>query len=431
MSWAFLPAIEPEETLYGWSSFVHLCGAKVSSEETARMLFGFKHMMRQHEVPARVDALAGLFASASSLPFLIRDHTLLGTYWPFASIEVRMRSLAEASAGSKYWARPLLSVSRSHSIFHPLRLCCSCINEDQDRLGRPLWHTAHQFPGAWGCFLHGAPLRWASISGKRWVTPAEALPKSCPLDESHLSCGMIGAAVATAASALESIDAAVLRDAVLTRLCDIGVLRSRYRTPHRRIVSWFKSTSIARLCAHPDSGLQSLADGDWIAPQLWRQRRSNPARWLVLWSSLEWANALEAGTRFTDACLGRTLEPSGQASFRCADALGPTPAKVWSAIRQSSSYLDAMLILGCTRGDLVHWLERDPRLRAEWRSCKAARRLERIENELRHSAALAPAGAKHGKLSPLSDADRRWLRRHRPELQAAYGLARCRQKPLL
>ncbi len=370
----YLPSLEPDETLYSWSCYVHKVSANVSAEKTSQALYGATHTVRQHELPTRVALLAQEIGVQLPVADLLRQHTVLRCYLPFIHPEKRDEAFRAAAAGEPFWQRSLLGASRSRAISHPLRLCAACVSADQEQCGRALWHVQHQLPGAWHCSRHEEPLLLAKSRPKQWLAPEAALSEARPI-AAPTGASMIAAGVGAAAGRQLQINATGLRNGAIARLQELGVLHSRHSVRHDRLTAWFKSTDMSRLCANSDSGLQALADGSWIASQLWRQKRNHPARWVVLWSALQWRDSKDASRQFADASAQRVVDASGQFVFEELCVSRVTPSVVEAVLEQATSYREAIEAIGCSKVDLVRWLELDPALRLRWRERRRQVRL--------------------------------------------------------
>ena len=420
-----LPCIEAAETLYSWSAHVHRLWGSVSAAQTSLRLYGHTHVTRQHELACRLERVVGHFCGTLSLGEILRRHTILQAYSPFLPVKTWQAALDQAVVGSPYWARSLLATSRARPVQHPLRLCPRCVEEDGQSLGRATWRTLHQLPGVCCCLQHHEPLHVAQRPPKDWLTADAALGHARPLGEFPKKAGMICASVALAAGQIDRIDPDQLCSAILDRLCGIGVIHSRFRTDTRRLGAWFASTPVGRLCATPELGLQSLSDGAWIGGQLWRQRHGHPARWLMLWSALEWENSQAAATAFTAISQGSSVDADGQVSLPgIAGRSTATPERIKHAIARAASHAEAIRLADCTKADMVRWLDADPPLRLAWKAQRRERR--RLAIEAKVSAPRTSPEA----LPALADSDKRWLKQHEPIIYAQLGAASAKQWPL-
>ncbi len=416
---AVLPNLEIGESIYGWCAHAHQLSCNLSSARTSQALLGVPHASRQLDVPSNLMALAHL----GSLEYLLRFHTVAGAYLPFFPRLQQDRILALSTRCAPFWIRAALQCSRSYPIDHPLRLCTACMTDDQSVLGRPLWHIDHQLPGACCCALHGERLAHVRISGKRFLTPDQGLDSAKTI-RCDVKAGLICAAIGRIAKSFTTTRAEHLTDAILQRMVEIGVAHSLKRIEHRRLEIWFRNSPMGQMCRTVGSGLASLADGRWIAGHLWRHHHSNAARWIVLWSALEWENRVEAEYAFTCACTGRSIDRDGQAGLWMHGNPRRAPQKVRLALATSPTYADAIHHLNCSRSDLVRWLEMDPGLREEWRQRREAKRLTEILERIHRGETYTP------ERSVRDEPDIRWLRQNYPSIYAQTGLMRTTQESL-
>ncbi|WP_291519757.1 TniQ family protein [Acidovorax sp.] len=421
----YLPIVVESESLYGWCSYVHQITCNTSSAKTSLSLFGSAHGMRQFDIPPRIAQLAKLMEHSPSVHSLVQDHTVARAYLPFASLAVQKETIDAAEHCAPFWRRAALQISRSRFIEHPLRLCTACVESDCKVHGRPLWHVDHQLPGACGCLIHKRALRVAPAPSKRWLTPDDAVSISQPIDCS-LQLGLACAAVSRAAGQQVVIDTQNLVRAACSRLMEMGVLHSTKRVEHRRLVDWFTSSPVGRLCTAQRTGLAAIADGSWIAGHLWRHHRTNAARWIVLWSALGWETWSEAESSFVAACQGRPVFGGKQRPLwdSLEDRGIRAPQQVQVAFAVCNSYAEAMDHLGCTRADISRWLKKDEQLRLEWKQRLVQLRVQDILDRIHLGN---PTEAPH---TALADHDFRWLKLKRPDLYAQTGMASTSQSSL-
>ncbi|MBX3659510.1 MAG: TniQ family protein [Ramlibacter sp.] len=421
---AAIPQLETDESIYGWCAFAHQLSCSTSSQRTSHTLFGVPHATGQCDLPSSLAVLIEHGQIEGSLEDVLRSHTVAGAYMPFAGGPgERQRIVAAAARRAPLWTRAALQFSRSRHVTHPLRLCPACIEDDRGRLGRPIWHVGHQLPGACCCLTHGCHLHWVKNSGKRFLSPDQAVEGAQRI-RCDLQAGLVCAALGRIATGFEDIRQDHLVRATLKRMVEGGIAHSVRKIGHLRLRSWFCGSAVSMLCAAEGSGLANLADGRWIAGQLWRHHHSNAARWIVLWAALEWESRAQAEFSFTCACLGRGLDGNGQETLWDQPAAERAPQKVSSALAASATYAEAMQRLGCSRSDLIRWLDKDSALRDDWHQRLDARRLAYVLHRIHHGL-IGPASR------PVKeDPDIRWLQRHHPQVYARTGLATSAQRSL-
>jgi hypothetical protein len=192
----------------------------------------------------------------------------------------------------------------------------------------------------------------------------------------------------------------------------MGVIHSVRRVHHDRILAWFRSNPVSTFLRQAPAGLARFSEGEWIAPMLWRQKRSNAVRWVLLWSALDWSTSAEAGTFFCDAASALPIVRAGQVElFDEALPIPETPSKVSSVLESASSYEEAMRLLQVPRNQIVRWLEADPEMRARWRQ---RLQKERVENALQRLISSFLRNPSISSAAALSSADLRLLKSHAP-----------------
>ncbi|AGU47779.1 hypothetical protein VAPA_1c06490 [Variovorax paradoxus B4] len=415
MKLGFLPALEPDETLYSFCAAVHVMNGGVNCEETSLALLGVRHGARQHDFPAGINRLPlgperGLPASLE----IARHHTIAGYYLPFVSNASKRAVAATLADGAAQHVRRMLDgSSRTLRPEHPLKFCGQCVRADFAEVGRPYWHVSHQFPTTWTCSIHGSALSVIQGRNKRWLIPEESCAPGHPEPrEADLLLTSIGEALRGVAD----IDMHTLRLATQARLRQLGIMHASTRSVrHSRLASWFRSTRTSERLSRGPNWVASLADGEWIAGQLWRHKNTHAVRWVVLWSALSWPDAPAAAQSFRDAVNGRRLDEAGQiALFEAALPSVGTPPYVVDAFAQAGSYGEVMSMLRASRTDVVRWLEADPNLRRSWRARLKEEKLSMAVQALRAEIALHPHHSRQ-EVERNCGAEMRWLREHAPD----------------
>lgn len=228
------------------------------------------------------------------------------------------------------------------------------------------------------------------------------------------------AQLSAAICSLTSIDVSGLRGAVLMRLQETGVTASTRGVRHETLERWFSSTDLAAWCHTDGQYLAQLARGEWIAGMLWRQRRSHPVLWPVLWAALEWSSPDEATMAFEDAASGRVRLAGGQITLfeKHTDFPTSAPEHVRSAFMRANSYQGVMQQLGVSRGRIIQWLEMDRELRAEWKAQLRAGHQEQCEQVIRDTVLEGDATTR-AELEAKCPSEVRWMREHAPTKLAA------------
>lgn len=414
----FLPSLESDETLYSFCAAVHAINGGVNCEETSLALLGIRHGARQHDFPAHIDRLPLTSGKGrDDCLDIARHHTIAGYYLPFVADAPRRALAAALMDGRTQHARRICDgSSRTLRPEHPLKLCVQCVQRDLARIGRPYWHVSHQFPTTWICSVHGTTLGWIDGRNKRWLIPEEncALVRAGQHQSSDADWLLAG--IGDALLRMEEIDVRALRVATEARLRQLGIMHSASRSVrHSRLVNWFRSTQTAERLSRGPTWVVSLADGEWIAGELWRHKRTHAVRWVVLWSALGWPDAATAARSFRDAAEGRQLDERGQiALFDIESPSMATPSYVTDAFLEADSYNDVMVKLRASRADVVRWLEADPVLRRSWRARLRREKLDAVVRALRSEMALHPSLSRQ-ELESKYGAEIRWLREHSPD----------------
>lgn len=408
-----VPQIERDETLYSWCATIHAMAARSRSGDTSRALFGNDHSPRQHDLPRGLVFLQE-YLPGENLLEILRSHTIAACYLPFLAPE-EISVLAEdiAQTTKFHWRRMLLGASRTRPVFHPLRFCAKCCAEDRLTVGRSYWHIQHQLPATWSCIRHDEPLWTLPGHPRRWRLPSEGMEKSSAMETYLPQAAAITAAVGLSLSSLRSVNCDSLRSNALRRLRDAGVIHSLGGARHDRITRWFQDTHIGRMCADKSSAMSALGDGSWIPAQLWRRKFNHPARWITLWSALNWSTAEEAAAAFVEAAENRMRSEEGQLFlFQQQDPPVRAPAHVYAAFESCESYAAAMALLRVRRADVVRWLEADPELRRVWKQGAYSRRLAATMHRLQAAASLSSADFDIPRFLKDNAADIRWLATH-------------------
>lgn len=391
--WA--PTIEQGETLYSWCATVHRLSGNRSSARTASAVTGVAHAARYHEVPPSLSKLRQVMAEIRTEMDMVREHTTVGFYFPFAP-----REPGGGASIRLHGKRRLTGVSRTLTFRTPLRWCSSCCEEDRLAVGRSYWHVLHQLPGVLTCPEHGAALNCLRPTGKCWLLPDEINPEYAACDQAGIDAAQTLTAVTAAAFKEQQLDASALRAAAVYTLREQGVITSQSRTSHASLEDWFVASSTGKLCGNQATGLSRLASGSWIAPMLWRQRRSHALLWVVLWSALCPTGSL-AARRFSDAGRGRIASQNGQYLLPFKDLVSTTPPHLKGVALSACTYRQACAANGVSFGSLGAWLEKDFKLREIRKVQSNERRVDRMNRLI----------AKQG-VAALTEADKRWIKLH-------------------
>jgi len=412
-----LLSILPNETIYSWCATNHAMSCSSRSSATALMLLNTSHAVRQHEFPHSItNFLAISNRGPESVLEVLREHTIAGFYLPFIHKHAQQELAAKAlDHQSTHWMRVFQGSSRTQRVLHPLKWCARCILDDTEKIGRPFWHTAHQYPTALMCYLHQLPLNWTNRRSKHWRLPEIKADENPALPVSLGESAYTAAALSANLKNIPLIDMFSLRRFALHRLQEIGVIHSTNGARHERVIRWFTSTKSCALAQIAQPSLIPLINGNAIPGLLWRQKRNTAVTWVILWSAFEWESTNEAINSFTAAASGMALSHRGQLQLfdeveSCAKY---APEHVHEAFQCCDSYADVMKHLGASRADIIRWLDNDPHLRNSWRARLREGRLteciERIRSVLRTNL-----NTTRSDLNKCCSAEFSWLRIYYP-----------------
>ncbi|WP_339521139.1 TniQ family protein [Comamonas sp. MYb69] len=415
-------SIHPDETLYSWCAANHAMSCCRNSAATASELLGAAHAVRQHEFPHSLERFTAISkAEPASCLGLLRDHSVAGFYLPFLSAQAQKELAYQAlHPQSTHWMRAVLGSSRTQQVTHPLKWCCRCMQHDIENIGRPLWHTVHQYPTAVICTQHNEPLRSSYRRRKQWRLPSKEDGIAIVVPDALSQLASNAAALGSHLQRTPCIDMLSLRRSAICRLQEIGVIHSANGMRHERIARWFSSTGSSSLVRIAQPELNELIDGSLIPGLLWRKKKSTAIAWVVLWNALEWKSHHELIHSFADAASGRSPSIKGQLPLFNefpTDSL-VAPEYVRDAFQCCDSYADVMERLRVSRRDVVRWLEVDPTLRNEWKSrLRNTHQAECIER-IRCFVQSAPQ-SRRADIENHCSADYRWMREHAPNQLAA------------
>lgn len=427
---SFLPALQADETIYSWCATAHAMSGWRTSEGWSRHVLASSHGVRQHDFPAYLPALLNGSLMHISGEQALRQHSLVGMFWPFVPSAFREGFLGSVSDPSMVWRYPAQYVRRillCHSRTLPwdsaLRYCQACIETDRIGCGRAYWHVTHQWPVSRHCIKHRMQLTLAPASRKTWQLPCSgASPQPIAEGDVFYEVSSVVQRLAHAMCSLEALDLKLLRQATLQRLCALGVIHSTYSVRHERLDDWYQAQPISRWCLFARGGLEQLARPGWLPKLLWRRTQDHPIRWIIAWAALDWPSPEYAVQALTDSQRSEPVEVSGQlALFKTASPPGtpakkhPSPAAFEQALESETSYAGLIARLGVSRGDIVRWLEASPDARAAWRQRLQSLRLERAEADIRQFILQHP-GTCRQELSEKVGAAMRLLRQHAPDM---------------
>ena len=155
----------PDETLFSLCSRHHRLWGHAVSRHTTDVLFRGRGAGTLHDLPGSLDTFASqtdeYFGTSEALA---RERTLLRFYRPFLAgdkVAEATRTMRGSSVAHLKFRMGLLT-SRFRAN-HPLKACCTCMQQDINEYGWAYWHLVHQYPGVWFCLRHQEPLCMSTV----------------------------------------------------------------------------------------------------------------------------------------------------------------------------------------------------------------------------------------------------------------------------
>lgn len=424
---AFLPGLQEDETIYSWCATVHAMSGWRNSQEWSLVMLGARHAPRQLDLPSYLPGLLRTTLHHLNLEQALRRHTTAGMFMPFVKEDLldRLRTLGGAPTVDwpntpQFLRRALFCHSRSLSWKPELRYCPDCARTDVSRIGRPYWHTHHQWPLSRYCSLHQRTLVPVKASAKTWQLPPSHTEKFERIDiqTEHLEIQSTVHRVTAAFSELDTINTKTLRVLALFRLKKMGVIHSMHAVRHARLHAWYRNQSAASWLASEHGGLTVLADPDWVPKLLWRRTQDHPIRWIILWSMLGWSNEESAVAALKEAVTGPEYDEQGQLPLFertnldfTTKPVEPTPAALQLALNTASSYVELMRQLQASRSDIVRWLGAHPIARKNWRERLQHAKIVAAEQTLTQLMKSKPQ-PRRSEINRVASKEIRFLRQH-------------------
>lgn len=299
-----LPYVEDDETIYSFCATAHAWSGSDRAEHTARALTGAATSARHHDLPL---ALRNFPLDQTRHPVdafhWATTHTIAGYYVPFMSRAAQeLASAAWFTGGPK--ARSLINGKIDGvRLEHPLKWCEDCAEGDIERLGRPYWHVAHQFPTTWQCAFHRRPLRCIQARRKRWLLPRDV--------EAGATAQTIKGADFPIAGLLSALGEVIRSVAQVDRMQIVAMSAEKLRalglaseTNSEPLEEWFRSSRVSRFLLTCPPGLMMLADGHWIARHVSPRTLAHPIHCTLLWCAFDWDSPETAAATFRQASSG-------------------------------------------------------------------------------------------------------------------------------
>jgi transposase len=363
-----LPSLQPGETLYSWSGFVHARNAVLDPRELSRRLFGAPYAALLHDFPAHLDGFDVRLAGALGSPRdLALSRTLLGYFLPSLAPQVAADVLSRTRVSAYSTIKFKLGIPASRvGGSHPLKACCSCISEDEVSLGRAYWHIEHQFPSTLVCVKHERMLRWVQVDitpvhQRGWILPTLGLPRKW-LELPEPPASQLGKLVTLArhSSAWAQLAPAILDNQQLSRAYQAAMRANGWVTAGGNLRLRDLTASVKEHFQGLDSlpGLASLAAirDDWpgLVGTLARTapRSGHPLKHLLLISMLypDWTAFLRA---YEDA-----VEPAPAPKQEASDDQAATAASMSAfaaLVKAGRSLTSAATEVGVSTSTGVRW----------------------------------------------------------------------------
>jgi hypothetical protein len=173
-----LPALLPDQSLYGWCAMAHAWSGLGSVLETSEILFGNRYAALCHDFPTSLGHLDSATNHVlGDVALLASGRTLLGYFLPFLSPGAAEPILSRVIARSYPSLKMQLGITASRvGGNHPLKACRQCAAEDEAIYGVAYWHISHQPPSVALCPRHACGL-WTSTDSRspvhlrKWLLP--------------------------------------------------------------------------------------------------------------------------------------------------------------------------------------------------------------------------------------------------------------------
>lgn len=199
MPWTPFPAIQSDETLFGWTVAYSRLATITESREVSRRLCGHPTALLRHDFPGRLDELClRLEGHLGTSECVVQNQTLLPYFAPFLSSGVHTSAVEAMRTGCDLHLRRMLGLSASRLMTDaPLKSCPNCVENDLRASHRALWRQSHQWPTTTVCTVHEVPLQIATEEFHRarqlpLISPSE-LPRDAwaimpvPVNSSHFA----------------------------------------------------------------------------------------------------------------------------------------------------------------------------------------------------------------------------------------------------
>lgn len=316
----FIPPWRGDETLYSWAAAFHVVAGNGSTRDTGSLLFGAAHACRDRLAPSGIDEFVRVTSGAlGDTESILRGRCPLAQFIPFlpgGRFESMLRHRRDpAFAG---WGIQLGMPASKLSSKTRLRSCRMCIADDTHNFGIPRWRLPHQLAGAWVCLEHNCMLAVDSTASSQWLLPHTGAHAGLQSAASSAEAAALQrlAGLSSIACRTDHLDVEALRQSVLARLRDGGVVGWSRKIQRSKLASWFVSKPLSNWLRTLQSPEASLCNGEWIHDLLGRRREDHPLKWLVLWTTVfDEEDQTASHRRFTDPWCAPCWDVNGQGNL--------------------------------------------------------------------------------------------------------------------
>lgn len=392
-----------------------------NARTTGRLLYGREHACRVIDLPLGigrlVQATRGQLGSAEEI---LRQHTVLASYWPFAT-ETARRMVLDAAVDASGIPIPMaLGLPASKlGADHPLRYCGACHREALARDGYSTWLLRHQLPGVWWCSVHEAALIQVPTRRAIWRKPGrDGMDLGAPADAEERKALQTMERLAAEIATLDHVNEGSLAASTVHRLRQIGIATSAARLNTVKMSQWLEASPLIRWMRRQGDFVHVLG-GKWANNLLRGRTRGHPLKWQMLWTCAWQAATVDAAVRaFTEAAQNDQLLSEADQKALWPDLRPepkrlPIPDSVATAFGKHCTLRDVALELGSNAGAVRQWLADYPALEARWLAQVREQRLKqavgRIEACMRQDASI-----NRTRLLKACNTDFNWLGRNAP-----------------
>ncbi|MFT5872444.1 MAG: hypothetical protein ACI8WT_001375 [Clostridium sp.] len=162
-----------DEILYSVFARYNKYSGNISSRKTEEELFGRRTSNQTSNFPCYLEYFSKQLINKSvySPEFFINNNTIFPVYRPFLSLK-RASQLLEDMKGDKAVSIHMRIGEMAGGICKEfgIRVCLSCINEDEEMYGEAYIHRMHQVPGNQICNKHSESLRKVILPKRLGIT---------------------------------------------------------------------------------------------------------------------------------------------------------------------------------------------------------------------------------------------------------------------